>query len=264
MRLYLEVAKRSFRQTLTYRAATLAGLFTNAVFGVFIATVYVAFYRSADLESGSMQGWSMDQVVTLSWISQSLIMPVFIWGWWEIAATVRTGAFATDLIKPMNYFGYWISRDIGRAIAHFIIRGVPTFVMGSFLFTLDYPDNPARALGFLASIALAVVISFCWRFLLNIVVFWLLEERGIAMLSMAMIGLLSGQLIPLAFYPDAIRPVIEKLPFRGMIQMPAEVYLGQSSVPAGLAFQLLWIVVLLLCGLWLFGQATKKVVVQGG
>src|SRR5688500_7904554 len=44
VRLYFEVARRSFRRHLAYRAATLAGLFTNAVFGVLIASVYGALY----------------------------------------------------------------------------------------------------------------------------------------------------------------------------------------------------------------------------
>lgn len=45
MRLYAEVARRSFQRHLAYRAATLAGHFTNSVFGLLIASVYLALYR---------------------------------------------------------------------------------------------------------------------------------------------------------------------------------------------------------------------------
>ncbi|MBV9255191.1 MAG: ABC transporter permease, partial [Actinobacteria bacterium] len=34
MRLYWEVARRGFRRYATYRAATVAGVFTNSVFGL--------------------------------------------------------------------------------------------------------------------------------------------------------------------------------------------------------------------------------------
>ena len=50
MRLYLELARRSFQQTLTYRAAALAGIFTNGVFGVMIASVFLALYQSQGME----------------------------------------------------------------------------------------------------------------------------------------------------------------------------------------------------------------------
>jgi ABC-2 type transport system permease protein len=265
MRLYFEVAKRAFRQTLTYRAAALAGLFTNSVFGVFIATIYVAFYNSA--EGGSevaVAGWTVSQTVTLTWISQSLIMVIFIWGWWEVALSVQSGAVVSDMIKPMNYFGYWLSRDLGRAAAHVLVRMIPTFAIGAMLFDLEAPDSLSSALAFPASIALATALSFTWRFLLNVSVFWLLDYRGINALALAIINVLSGFLIPIAFFPDLIRPVIEKLPFRGIVQMPSEIYLGQTGIWQGLVFQVLWLSAMVAFALWVFNRATRKVVIQGG
>ena len=46
MRLYIELARRSFQQTITYRAATLAGIFVNGIFGIMVASVYLALYAS--------------------------------------------------------------------------------------------------------------------------------------------------------------------------------------------------------------------------
>ena len=42
--LYLAVATRAFRRYSTYTAATLAGVFTNCVFGVIICFVYLALW----------------------------------------------------------------------------------------------------------------------------------------------------------------------------------------------------------------------------
>jgi ABC-2 type transport system permease protein len=263
MRLYFEVAKRSFRQTLTYRAAAIAGLFTNSVFGVFLATIYVAFFKSVD-SGASVNGWNVSQTVTMTWVSQSLIMVIFIWGWWEVAQAIQTGAVVSDLLKPMDYFTYWLSRDLGRATAHVLLRFIPTFTIGALLFDLEPPDSPAGLVAFPLSIILATLLSFTWRFALNICAFWLLDHRGIMYLSMAVINVFSGFLLPLAFFPDAIRPVIEKLPFRGIVQMPSEIYLGQQGIVAGLLFQVIWLIVLLVFTRWLFNSATRKVVIQGG
>jgi ABC-2 type transport system permease protein len=262
MRLYFEIAKRAFRQTLTYREAALAGLFTNSVFGIFLATIYVAFYKSAD--GATVSGWTSSQTITMTWISQSLIMVIFIWGWWEIATTIQSGAIVSDMIKPMNYFSYWLSRDLGRATAHVLLRLIPTFTIGALLFDLEAPASNLRAISFLASIVLATVMSFTWRFILNVSVFWFLDHRGIAYFSMAIINVLSGFLLPLAFFPDAIRPTVEALPFRGIVQMPSEIYLGQSGVWQGLLFQVAWLTAMIGFALWLFSKAARKVVVQGG
>ena len=42
--LYVSVATRAFRRYSTYTAATLAGIFTNCVFGVIICYVYLALW----------------------------------------------------------------------------------------------------------------------------------------------------------------------------------------------------------------------------
>lgn len=265
MRLYLEVAKRSFRQQLTYRAATLAGLFTNSVFGVFLATVFIALYESGGIPANeSVAGWTVSQTVTMTWINQSIIMLVFMWGWWEIAVTIQSGAVVTDMLKPMSFFTYWLSRDVGRAGAQFFTRFIPTFAMGSLLFDLEAPESALRALVFLPSIAIAVLMSFTWRFMLNVSAFWLLDIRGMQMMAVALINILSGFLMPLAFFPDAIRPTIEALPFRGIVQIPSEIYLGQIGIVDGLLFQLIWLAAMIGFAHWILHRANRKVVIQGG
>lgn len=265
MRLYLELAQRAFRQQLTYRGAALAGIFTNAIFGVMIASVYLGLYRSqGGGEGSSVRGWSADQTVTLVWINQSLLMIVFMWGWWEVIRTIQSGEIVMDLLKPMDFFAYWLSRDLGRAAAHLIVRGLPTFTIGVLLFDVLAPESFLHAVAFLASIPLAVIVSFLFRFSLNLAGFWVLDHRGINYLAMALINLLSGFLIPLAFFPTPLRVLSEILPFRAIIMIPNEIYLGQIDPAMGLLFQCVWIVVMVFGARWILRQGTRKVVVQGG
>ncbi len=264
MRLYLELARRSFRQQLTYRGAALAGIFTNGIFGVMIASVYLGLYRSQDGGESVVRGWSAEQTVTLVWINQSLLMTVFMWGWWEVIRTIQSGEIVMDLLKPMDFFGYWLARDLGRAAAHFLIRGVPTFAVGVVLFNVLAPRSLLHGVAFLASIPLAVIVSFTFRFSLNLAGFWVLDHRGISYLSMAVLNLLSGFLIPLAFFPTPLRIVAEALPFRAIIMIPNEIYLGHVHPLSGLLFQCFWIVAMTAGARWILGKGTRKVVVQGG
>ena len=45
MRLYVEVARRTYARVSTYRSATAAGVFTNTVFGFLLAYILLAVYR---------------------------------------------------------------------------------------------------------------------------------------------------------------------------------------------------------------------------
>jgi ABC-2 type transport system permease protein len=264
MRLYLELARRAFRQQLTYRGAALAGVFTNGIFGVMIASVYLGLYRSQAGEGSDVRGWSANDAVTLVWINQSLLMTVFLWGWWEVVRTIRSGEIVMDLLKPMDFFAYWLARDLGRAAAHLLIRGIPTFAIGVLLFDVLAPRSVLHGIAFVASIPLAVIVSFAFRFSLNLAGFWVLDHRGISYLSMAVINLLSGFLIPLAFFPTPLRLVAETLPFRAIIMIPNEIYLGRIDPVHGLLFQCFWIVAMVAGARWLLAKGTRKVVVQGG
>lgn len=263
MRIYLELARLAFQQQFAYRAATLAGLFTNSVWGALLSYVYLALYWSQP-DGASVGGFTADQTVTYVWIGQALIMPVYMWGWWEIIQTIRTGAIVTDMLKPIDYFTYWLSRDAGRAAAHVLLRLIPTLLIGSVFFDLVQPESVARGVAFLASIPMAVLVSFAFRFMTNLWGFWILDHRGIASVSMLLLGALSGHLLPIAWYPDPIRDVMNALPFRAIVMTPVEIWLGQVSIAAGLGLQLFWSVVMVALAHALQSIAERKVVVQGG
>lgn len=263
MRLYLEIVRRAFSRHLTYRAATLAGMTTNCFFGILRSYVFMAAYTGRV----DARGWALTDTLTYVWVGQALIMPVFMWGWWDIALTIRSGDVATYLSKPFDFYGYWLSQDAGRAMCHTCTRGVPTLLAGLILFDVFLPKTAMTAAAFAASVILAVWISFGLRYLVNISAFWLLDYRGPGILLMFATSFFSGLLVPLVFWPDWARTIAEALPFSGMIQVPADVYLGMLTGDAllgALMFQLAWAVGLMVAGRRLTSLAITRVVVQGG
>ena len=261
MRLYLEVARRSFRRHLAYRAATLAGIFTNTIFGVMIAAVFAALYQG---RGGAVAGFTLAEALTFVWVSQSLLMVVYLWGWWEVAEAIRTGDVVADLMKPMDYQAYWLARDLGRAACHVLTRMLPTFLFGVAFYDLALPGAVGTWAAFAVSVVLAVVVSFGFRFLANLSTFWLLDARGIHPLSVLVITFFSGFLLPLSFFPSWLRVVAELLPFRAIVMLPIEILLGQRPILAALAIQLCWAAALVLLAQAVLGTAVRKVVIQGG
>ena len=244
-------------------AATVSGLVTNASFGLVISATYIALYR----QRPEAEGYRLPDVLTYVWVSQGLIMPLNLWGWQEIAQTIRTGDIASDLAKPLSYFGYWLSRDLGRAAYHWLSRWVPTVAVGWAFFRVTLPTSPLTWLAFALSLTLAVIISFCLRFMMNLTAFWLLDVRGTLSLSYLFVNFLSGFLLPLAFFPPALRAVAEFLPFAGMVNLPLQVYLERAQGAALLGVllqQAAWVAACALAAQALLTAATRKLVVQGG
>ena len=263
MALHWQVALLGYRRFATYRAATLAGVFTNTVFGFLRAYVLVALFTSRT----EVGGYDLRDALTYVFIGQAMLMTIQLWGWYDIALTIRSGDIVTDLSRPFDYQMYWLAQDLGRATYHAVFRGIPPFLLGMLVFDLRLPEHPLTWLYFVVSVFLAVCVSFALRFMLNLTAFWLLDYRGAGALMAGAWTFLSGFAVPIVFFPDWLRTVSNVLPFRAMLQVPLDVFLekpGGSDVFGQLLIQAAWAVAILLVGRWLLARASRRVVVQGG
>jgi ABC-2 type transport system permease protein len=262
MRLDWEIAKRGWRRYAAYPWATVAGMFTNTVFGFLQAYILIAVYR----HRASIGGFDAADAVTYVWLAQSMIMTVYVFSWWELAWRIRDGSIATDLSRPLDPQRYWLAYDLGRAPYHFLFRGLPPFVLGALVFQLHWP-SPLDGLAFVLSLTLAVVVSFAFRFIYNTAAFWLLDFRGVVTISTTLVVFFSGMAIPIRFFPHLLREVCYALPFASIIQTPVDIWLGKREglqLAGMLALQLAWAIALLGIGKLLLARATRKLVVQGG
>jgi ABC-2 type transport system permease protein len=263
MRLYWEVARRALRRQLAYRTENLAGMVTNAFFGYLRAALLLAVYQSTT----SVSGYDATAAVTYAWITQAMIMIVALWGWWDVEDTIRTGDVVSDLSKPFSYLGFWLARDLGRAAYFVAFRALPILVCGQVLFGLHWPSSPGAWLAFALSTVLAVVVSFGWRFLLNLSAFWTTDARGLGGLAGAAVMFLGGFVVPVRFFPDWLQPIVLALPFTAIMQLPADLFIervaGWAAV-AALLQQLVWAVAMLAAAQLVTYLATRRVIVQGG
>lgn len=263
---YVAVALSSFRRYSAYTAATLAGCFTNSVFGVIIAFVYIAVWT----QNPHAGGYDVTDAVTYCWLAQAMIATVAVWGGGtteDVATRIRTGDVAVDLYRPVSFLGWWLAGDLGRSAYHLLTRGVVPTVVGALLFTLRFPAGARTWLAFLVSVALAVVVSFGIRMLVACSAFWLLDQAGVQSLALVAAVFLSGLAVPLVLFPGWSREVVMALPWAAFVQVPADIWLGRrtgAQVWGGLGFQAAWAGALLLACRLLLLRADRRLVVHGG
>ncbi|MEU3018779.1 ABC-2 family transporter protein [Nocardiopsis sp. NPDC007018] len=268
MRVHTAVYVRGLRRHSTYRAALVAGAFTNAVFGAINAMVLLAVFSARP----EINGYDAGDAVTQVFVGQALIAVTLIVNTapsLDLAERVRDGDVATDLLRPVSLLGWWLAQDLGRATFTFLFRGVPTFCVGLLLFDVALPDTPAGAVAVLLSVVLAALIGFALRYLCSLSGFWLMDSRGLWTASGLVAPVAAGMLLPLALFPPALGDVLRLLPWASMVQIPAEILLGKESPPFGGAFgglvlQAWWAAALLAFSAWLTGRAARRVVIQGG
>ncbi len=262
MRLYIEVARRTYARLSTYRSATLAGIFTNTVFGFLLAYVLLAVYS----ERSDVGGFSSMDALTFTFVAQGLLMTVGLFGGTDIADRITTGDVIVDLQRPFDHQSWWAAVDYGKAAYYLPFRGVPPFVAGAMVFDLETP-GVWRLGAFLVSVTLAVAVAFGWRYLLQLSAFWLLDVRGSNQLGWLAAQFLCGAFVPIVFFPAWLEQLCRVLPFASMLQVPVEVWLGRHlgvDLLATMAWQAAWAVALVALGRVVMGRAVRRVVVQGG
>jgi len=265
MRLYFELARLGYRRYSAYPAATVAGLFTNIFFGLLLAYILLAVYAETD----EIGGYDVRDAIAYVWISQGLFSVVAIFGpsWFDLAIRVRSGDVATDLQRPLDLQLSTLAQDVGRAWYQLFSRAIPQFVLGAIIFEITIPNEAGRWLLFAVSIALAIPVSFGIRFMLNLCSFWLLDHRGPTLLALAINNVLSGMIVPLAFFPGSLDTLARLLPFASMLQAPIDIYVGEpigGNAATALTLQVGWAVALYLMGRMMLAAGTRKLVLQGG
>lgn len=272
LRPYAAVVGARFRMLLQYRAAAIAGVFTQLVFGLVLLMIYEGFYRSSTADAQPM---AFGQVVSYVWLGQALLA-MLPWNFdRELAAMVRSGAVAYELCRPIDLYGMWYARAVAHRSAPTILRGVPMAIIATIglpliglgEWRLAPPASLASGIGFALALAAALALACAISTLINITVLWTIQNDGVLIVFTSAVSLLSGLLVPLPLLPDWAQPVLRWLPFAGVLDLPYRVYNGHIA-PDGLALvlarQIGWTLAIVALGRRLLERGLRRIVVQGG
>jgi ABC-2 type transport system permease protein len=270
MRPYLAIVGARFRMLLQYRAAAIAGVWTQVFFGLVLIMVYEAFYAG-----GAPQPIALPQLASYVWLGQALLA-MLPWNtdpeWREL---IRKGAIAYELCRPVDLYALWYARTLARRSAPTLLRAAPMIVFAAVVlpavgldeWRLAAPPSFAAGLAFAAAVVGALALGCALSVLVNLTALWTIAGDGLAVLLTTAVTTLSGMLIPLPLFPDAAQTVLAWLPFAGLVDVPFRIYTGHlplADVPLALGRQLGWTIALVAFGRWLLGRGLRRVVVQGG
>ena len=260
------LAWSGFRRYATYRQATIAGSFTNIVFG--FLRCYVLLAVAAGAVGGRAGGYDAEQLATYVWVGQGLLTVSGIWGWTDLADRIRTGEVASDLLRPVPPVTAYLAADLGRAGHALLTRFLPPLIVGALVFDLSSPSRWQTIPLFAVSVGFAVVGSFGCRYLVNATAYWLQDARGPQILWTLGSGVLAGLYFPLRLLPDWLAATLWiATPFPGLLQTPLDVLVERDSPGRQLGLvglQAVWAVLLLVLAGRVQRRAERKLVVQGG
>ena len=258
---YRAFAAKAFSREATYRME----VFTNV--GSLIVRLYLmkAVWTSLYAQNAAPAGVPLHAVLTYTVVALLMSLVLEIDGTRAIREKIREGTIATDLMKPISLPLYFFSDGVGMTLLHAILI-VPALILSLIIVRIDVP--PAHVLAaFALSFLLGYLVNFLLNFLMNCVAFWTLETFAIQLMVRWVSDLLSGQIVPLIFFPGVLQKIVLALPFAAIYSTPLLIYLGKippSGYLVAMAAQVGWCIGFAVLSWIVWGAAQKRVVVQGG
>lgn len=265
---YLAFFRLHFTMGLQYRTAAFAGIATQFVWGAMEILMFRAFYQTPDNGSFPM---TFEATCAYVWMQQAFLALFMAWMMDnDIFTCIMDGNVSYELCRPIDLYNMWFSRSLASRCSKAVLRCMPILLVAAFLpkpYGLMAPVDAAAFLLFLLTLAtgLAVTVAFCM--LIYISAFFTLSPDGIRMVAMSVVEFFSGAVIPLPFFPDRIRGLMELLPFASMQNVPLRIYSGDLSggtMVRAILVQFLWLFLLVAAGKILNTLAMRKITLQGG
>ncbi len=260
---YLYVMKTQLIRSFTYRFDVYGNIIMQT-----IIMVTTAFFWRALFGSGSFgNGMTADSMLTYTIISSAMSVLFTTGVERRIQRSVQQGSISVEMIHPINVFGVYFAEDMGTILALVFQNLLPIIIIGSLVIKVPVIVSVSAIPMFAASLVLSMGINWLLAAIFGMWAFTAVEMDALIQVKKHLLRLLSGSIIPIWFFPDSLRAVLEALPFVYIYQLPLDIYVGSVStedILRRMVIQVIWFAVLGTAFFILQRRVLGKVMVQGG
>lgn len=241
---------------MAYKIELFFQIFSSLLEAMIMIFLWKKIYESSS--SGNIGNFSLKEMIIYIILTFTLAKALSSSVDSEVPYEVREGTIAMELIKPYSYILRHLFADLGRVTVGFFSAVI---ILLSSLFFFHYEVSFINIIFFTLSISIAYVITFAINMIISLVSFYTTYVWGVLMFKSMVISFLSGQLIPLTFFPDTIGKIIRFLPFSYTSFYPIYIFMGKlnlKEIISILAIQIFWAVILI----WLMKTLYKKAIIR--
>jgi ABC-2 type transport system permease protein len=260
MRKFFSIFKISFQQEFAYKINFIMWRVRNILQILLVFFLWDAVFLSPDRVI-----FGYDKAKILTYIFGIMIVRAFVFSARavDVGAEVANGDISNLLIRPVNYFKYWLTRDLSSKALNLSFAALEFLVLflilkPPFFFQTDI----SILLIFFVFLVFALLIFFELLFVISALPFWFPEMTwaGHFLVIIIFAEFLSGATFPLDILPLALQKVLYLLPFPYLIFFPIQVYLGKISgetLMGGFLISLFWLLILNFLMRWIWNKGLK-------
>ncbi len=244
MKKYLTIISATWQRSLTYRFTVFAFLVGEIMEILILVLMWSAIYENQRMISG----YTLREMITYILVGNFITVLTRNFLDATIARDIKEGSLSLFLMRPMSYFSYIITRELGRISLAFIMSSVSQIIVILFFTkTLIIHFNSWMLSELFVMVVLAFVLEMLISYLFSLCAFWTDEVDGIFATLNRLRKFFSGGYFPLNLLPSFFVTISYLLPFAYSFFVPTQLYLGKISLfdgLKGLGVQIIWILLL--------------------
>lgn len=268
LKIYLPFAANELKRQLAYKGAFYLFVVIS-LFSSFISYfLWMAIYGSSG--GDTLGGLSQNEMVVYVFMVYITTSIVNISISKEVGMDIVKGQVVMNLIKPIDYRMSLISKAFGNMVYRFFVPGIIIWI-GLEIYKANVlgmgVTGIENILLYLLSCMMSFLIYVLFDFCFGMIGFFTTYIFGLEMIKESVLLFLTGQLIPLSFFPQAVQNIFSYLPFSSMVYTPVMIYLGKytgAELIKVLIIQFVWVILLYLFGSLIWKRVTKRLIVLGG
>lgn len=185
----------------------------------------------------------------------------------ELSKWIYDGTIGVEMLRPVSLFYTLFAKRVGEFLFFVIFKGMPISIVSFMVLGGAAPAGAGYFALFILSICISVGIMFFLEFMVGICAFYTHGYWGLMFTKNVVLAILSGGIVPIFLFPEALAKVLNYMPFAGMVSVPVNLYLGKYNFEEAAGYiglQCIWVGILWIIARLFYGQVIKRVIVQGG
>lgn len=215
MRIYLEIIKFNFLRYLTYPIEIVGGLSYKLINIAILILFWSVVAQNTNLPTNSTElasyfliGNAVGEI--------TMIYPLSFGKKFE--KSIKTGEISRYMTKPLTLIPYLYATTVGETGLNILISFIGLIIGALLLGTI----TPLSILLFILFIAVSILISIGLSLFVGILAIHIVEVEGFRNALVHLIRILSGYMVPLAFFPQPIHDIVMLTPFPYLLYGPIQ------------------------------------------
>ncbi len=263
MKKYFLIAKNTWDEMLTYRVSFFMWRLRTILQ---LLTIYFLWFSILP-QNKSLLGYTQSTMLTYV-LGISLIGSIVLSSRsYIVGEEINSGNLLNFLLKPINYFKYWFSKDIGDKSMNIVFSIIELTILFIILKPpFFFQTNLAYISLFFFSVVLSVILYFFFNLLLGFIGFWNPEVWAPRFIFIILLNFFAGAIFPLDILPGKIYLFLKLLPFPYLLYFPLKIYLGKLNfveIFTGLTISFVWVILIYILVKFIWAKGLKAYTAYG-